>query len=78
MKNKIDSDFSFRPKFYFTTESGWINDPNGLVYYKGIYHLFYQHFPESNIWGPMHWGHATSKDLLNWNRLYRFLYFLKN
>ncbi len=56
----------YRPQFHFSPEKMWMNDPNGMVYNKGVYHLFYQYHPNSMIWGPMHWGHATSKDLLNW------------
>jgi fructan beta-fructosidase len=56
----------YRPKAHFTPTAHWINDPNGMVYYKGIYHLFFQYYPDSTIWGPMHWGHATSTDLIHW------------
>ena len=58
-----------RPQFHFTPESKWMNDPNGLYYHKGKYHLFYQYFPDSIVWGPMHWGHAESNDLLHWKHL---------
>ena len=47
----------------------WINDPNGFIYYKGKYHLFYQYFPCAPVWGTMHWGHAVSDDLVHWKHL---------
>ena len=55
-----------RLQMHFSPKSKWMNDPNGMLYSNGVYHLFYQHYPDSNIWGPMHWGHATSKDLVHW------------
>ncbi|MYL34346.1 glycoside hydrolase family 32 protein [Pontibacillus yanchengensis] len=59
----------YRPQFHFTPEANWMNDPNGMVYYEGEYHLFFQYHPHSTKWGPMHWGHAVSEDLVYWEEL---------
>ena len=66
MKDQPAFTEKFRPQFHFSPPEQWMNDPNGLVYHQGVYHMFYQYYPEDIVWGPMHWGHATSKDLLHW------------
>ena len=58
-----------RLKYHFEPQKGWMNDPNGLVFYQGVYHAFFQHFPHAPRWGRMHWGHAVSRDLISWTEL---------
>lgn len=61
-------------KFHFHPKQGWCNDPNGLIFAEGKYHLFYQHYPDDTVWGPMHWGHAISSDLTTWEDMPIALY----
>lgn len=63
-----------RPQIHFSPPAHWMNDPNGLVYYQNQYHLFYQYYPDSTVWGPMHWGHAISADMIQWKHLPIALY----
>lgn len=64
----------YRPQIHFSPAAHWINDPNGMVYFNHTYHLFFQYYPDATVWGPMHWGHATSTDLVHWKELPIALY----
>ncbi|WP_183559932.1 glycoside hydrolase family 32 protein [Mucilaginibacter sp. SP1R1] len=64
----------YRPQVHFSPKQHWINDPNGMVYFNHTYHLFFQYYPKDIVWGPMHWGHAESKDLIHWKQLPIALY----
>ena len=68
-KNKNRGREDFQPVYHFAPPVGWINDPNGLIYYRGYYHLFYQFYPYDIVWGPMHWGHSRSKDMITFEHL---------
>ena len=65
----MNKDVKIRPSFHITGEQGWINDPNGLVVFQGQYHAFFQYYPHDVQWGPMHWGHVVSDDLVHWRHL---------
>jgi fructan beta-fructosidase len=64
----------YRPQVHFSPKAHWVNDPNGMVYFNHTYHLFFQYYPRDIVWGPMHWGHAVSKDLVHWKELPIALY----
>jgi len=59
----------YREQYHYSVADAWANDPNGMVYFNGEWHLFYQYYPDNNKWGPMHWGHAVSTDLIHWEEL---------
>lgn len=68
-KKLLIKNAKMRQRYHFMAEEGWINDPNGLIFFKGQYHFFYQYNPYDSFWGAMHWGHAVSNDLIHWEYL---------
>lgn len=68
-KKPLIKDAKMRQRYHFMAEEGWINDPNGLIFFNNRYHFFYQYNPYDSFWGAMHWGHAVSSDLVNWEYL---------
>lgn len=68
-KHRSDYSEQHRPAYHFSPPTGWMNDPNGLVFQDGEWHMFYQYYPNDTRWGPMHWGHSISSDLVNWHTL---------
>ncbi|CAH2106808.1 unnamed protein product [Euphydryas editha] len=66
---KKDINPRYRPLYHVAPPVGWMNDPNGFTYHNGEFHIFYQYYPYDSVWGPMHWGHSSSSDLVNWKEL---------
>ncbi|MDR1970636.1 MAG: glycoside hydrolase family 32 protein [Treponema sp.] len=73
-KREIAMEDYYRPVYHLSPRQGWMNDPNGLIQFRGTYHAFYQHYPHAPDVGPMHWGHAVSRDLVHWEHLPIALY----
>mgnify|MGYP000843491358 CR=1 FL=1 len=65
---RSETEGKWRQRYHFTPPVSWMNDPNGFSVYKGQIHLFYQYHPYSNVWGPMHWGHQVSEDMISWKQ----------
>lgn len=68
-RKQVVKDGNMRQHYHFMAQAGWINDPNGLIYFKGKYHFFYQCNPYEGFWGSIYWGHAVSDDMLHWEYL---------